>query len=34
VVISTLVLPADEWEAGPYRVLPIRLEIERQGVAA
>ena len=34
VVISTLVLPAEEWEAGPYRVLPIRAEIERQGVAA
>ncbi|MBI5446345.1 MAG: nucleotidyltransferase domain-containing protein [Deltaproteobacteria bacterium] len=34
VVISTLVLTAEEWEAGPYRVLPIRAEIERQGVAA
>jgi predicted nucleotidyltransferase len=34
VVISTLVLPAEEWEGGPYRVLPIRSEIERQGAAA
>ena len=34
VVISTLVIPFDEWEAGPYQVLPIRAEIERQGVAA
>ena len=33
VVISTLVLPAEEWEAGPYRVLPIRTEINRQGVS-
>ncbi|MHB8763553.1 MAG: nucleotidyltransferase domain-containing protein [Deferrisomatales bacterium] len=34
VVISTLVLPTEEWEGGPYQVLPIRAEIERQGVAA
>jgi len=34
VVISTLVLPAEEWENGPYRVLPIRGEVDREGVAA
>lgn len=34
VVISTLVLPSEEWKAGPYRVLPIRSEIDRVGVAA
>lgn len=34
VVISTLVLPAEEWESGPYRVLPIRSEIQRHGAAA
>lgn len=34
VVISTLVLPAEEWENGPYRVLPIRDEVDREGVAA
>ena len=34
VVISTLVLPAEEWENGPYRVLPIHDEVDREGVAA
>lgn len=31
VVISTLVLPLEEWENGPYRVLPIRNEVDREG---
>lgn len=34
VVLSTLVLSEDEWERGPYRVLPIYDEIGRHGVAA
>ncbi|MBU2602485.1 MAG: hypothetical protein KKA32_10000 [Actinobacteria bacterium] len=34
VVISTLVVCEEEWERGPYQVLPIRDEIERYGVAA
>ena len=34
VVISTLVVPSEEWEHGLYQVLPIRYEIEREGVAA
>ena len=34
VVISTLVLQAEEWENGPYRVLPIHDEVDREGVAA
>jgi predicted nucleotidyltransferase len=34
VVISTLIIPADEWATGVYRVLPIRHEIDRDGVAA
>jgi len=34
VVISTLVLPIEEWEHGPYSVLPIRDEVDREGVAA
>lgn len=34
VVISTLVLPTDEWEQGPYLVLPIGDEIRRDGVQA
>ena len=34
VVISTLVVPAEEWHHGLYQVLPIRQEIEREGVAA
>jgi len=34
VVISKLVIPLDEWEHGLHRVLPIRSEIDRDGVAA
>ena len=34
VVISTLVVPTEEWEHGLYQVLPIRHEIDREGVAA
>ncbi|MFQ5807616.1 MAG: nucleotidyltransferase domain-containing protein [Phycisphaerae bacterium] len=34
VVISTLIIPADEWVTGVYRVLPIHDEIGRDGVAA
>ena len=31
VVISTLVVPEEEWNQGLYQVLPIRSEIERDG---
>ena len=34
VVISLLIASQEQWEAGPYRVLPIRFEIERDGIAA
>ncbi|MBU2601098.1 MAG: nucleotidyltransferase domain-containing protein [Actinobacteria bacterium] len=34
VAISTLVVCEEDWERGPYQVLPIRDEIERHGVAA
>ena len=34
VVISILVVPTEEWQHGSYQVLPIRQEIEREGVAA
>ena len=34
VVISTLILPAEEWDHGPYTVLPIHREIERDGARA
>lgn len=34
VVISTLVVPKNEWEQGYWTVLPIKDEIERDGVAA
>lgn len=34
VVISTLVVPREEWEHGPSIVLPIHDEIESHGVAA
>ena len=34
VVISTLIVSAEEWESGLCQVLPIRREIEREGVAA
>jgi predicted nucleotidyltransferase len=33
VVISALVVDADSWENGPQQVLPIRAEVEREGVA-
>jgi len=34
VVLSMLIIPLEQWETGVYRVLPIRSEIERDGVAA
>jgi uncharacterized protein len=34
VVISPLIVPVSEWEQGLYQVLPIRSEINRDGVAA
>jgi predicted nucleotidyltransferase len=34
VVIDTLVVSVEEWEHGLYQVLPIRAEVERDGVAA
>lgn len=34
VVISKVVIPLEAWERGPYQVLPIRHEVERDGVAA
>ena len=34
VVISTLIISTDEWKHGYWTVLPIRDEIERDGVAA
>ncbi len=34
VVLSTLVVAMDEWNEGVYQVLPIRAEIERDGVVA
>lgn len=34
VVFSTLEIPIDEWEHGIYQVLPLKLEIDRDGVAA
>lgn len=34
VVISPLIVPAAEWSQGVYRVLAIRGEVERDGVAA
>ena len=34
VVISTLVVFQDDWENGPWRVVPIRKNIERDGAAA
>jgi predicted nucleotidyltransferase len=32
VVISLLIVSADEWRSGPLSVLPIRHEVEEQGV--
>jgi uncharacterized protein len=34
VCFSTLMIPINAWEEGVYRVMPIRGEIERDGVAA
>jgi predicted nucleotidyltransferase len=34
VVLSTLVVPAEEWRDGVISVLPIHTEVESQGVAA
>lgn len=34
VVLSMIVVPLAEWESGIYRVLPIRQEVQRDGVAA
>lgn len=34
VVFSPLIVAADDWSAGLFQVLPIRKEIERDGVAA
>lgn len=34
VVISTLVVFQDDWENGPWQVVPIRSDIERDGAAA
>lgn len=33
-VISTLIVPEDEWLHGSYQVLVIREEVDRDGVAA
>jgi uncharacterized protein len=32
VLISALIVPAAEWTAGPFSVLPIRAEVDEQGV--
>ena len=34
VLFSPLIVAADDWTAGLYQVLPIRREIDRDGVAA
>ncbi len=34
VVISTLIVPTEEWRHGLAQVLPIRFEVDRDGVAA
>ena len=34
VVISPLIVPSRDWEDGVYQVLPIRREVERDGVTA
>jgi predicted nucleotidyltransferase len=34
VVLSTIEVTHEEWEHGAYKVLPIRRQIERDGVAA
>jgi uncharacterized protein len=34
VVVSLLIASLDEWNGGPYQIMPIRQEIEREGIAA
>lgn len=34
IVMSTIEIPLEEWERGPYRVTPLYSEIERDGIAA
>jgi len=34
VVLSMMIVPLEQWETGVYCVLPIRQEVERDGVAA
>ena len=34
VLLSKLVVPVDEWEHGLYQALPIKDEVDREGVAA
>lgn len=34
VLLSTIEVPLEEWERGVYRVMPLRAEIERDGIAA
>jgi predicted nucleotidyltransferase len=34
VLVSKLVVPSDSWDHGLYQALPIRREVEREGVAA
>lgn len=34
VMLSTLRVPLEEWEHGLYQVMPIRVEVDRDGVAA
>jgi predicted nucleotidyltransferase len=34
VLISVMVVSESDWDSAPYRVLPIREEIDRDGVAA
>jgi uncharacterized protein len=34
VVLSMIIVPLKDWDTGVYRVLPIRQEVDREGVAA
>ena len=34
VVISTLIVPAAEWDGGLYQVLPVKHAVDQEGVAA
>jgi len=34
VVLSMMIVPSADWETGVYRILPIREEVDREGVAA